>query len=73
MGGGEEGGRVEGAWHQVTSYIVQLEKRLKELEQAGGAPTPSAPSAVFTRPVPLQVKPQDLREVVRCLQRTSSY
>ena len=36
MGGGaEEGGvQVQGAWHQLASYIVHLEKRVREIDQA---------------------------------------
>lgn len=29
----DEGGKMENAWHQLTSYIVQLEKKVKEMEE----------------------------------------
>ena len=32
-----QGGReVEGAWHQLTSYILELERRVKEMETGSG-------------------------------------
>lgn len=56
-------GRMEGAWQQVTAYIVQLEKRLREMELHTSQGSADLVQSILALGVSLQVQLKAMRHV----------
>lgn len=56
--------RMEGAWQQVTAYIVQLEKRLREMELHTLQGSADLVQSILALGVPLHLQLKEMRHVL---------